>query len=139
MRFILSVMFERTVRFRTTVGVVLEQHNNCLANNNWWDVNTVYSSVINTIYSSSKWSQKNKWLQKNTLNPSLAFKPWRHNFESNYFSLILLVNTWRKYFGVNVLSNFYFRGNKYKSPEKKRKKPRWYGFVAQWEPSLNVC
>ena len=29
MRFILSVVFERTVKFRITVDVVLEEYNNC--------------------------------------------------------------------------------------------------------------
>ena len=33
MRFILSVVLERTVRFLTTLGVVLEEYNNCLPNN----------------------------------------------------------------------------------------------------------
>ena len=32
MRFILSVVLERTVRFLTTVHVVLEEFNNCLSN-----------------------------------------------------------------------------------------------------------
>ena len=33
MRFILSVVLEKTVRFLTTVDVVLEEYNNCLPNN----------------------------------------------------------------------------------------------------------
>ena len=33
MRFILSVVFDRTVRFLTTDDDVLEEYNNCLTNN----------------------------------------------------------------------------------------------------------
>ena len=38
MRFILSVVLERTVRFPTTVHVVLEEFNNCLSNKKWLGV-----------------------------------------------------------------------------------------------------
>ena len=41
MRFILSVVLERTVRFLTTVDVVLEEYNNCLPNNKWLGVKHV--------------------------------------------------------------------------------------------------
>ena len=71
MRFILPVVFERTVRFLTAVDVVLEQHNNCLLNNKWLSVKyvlLVFDSIgallmislalISTVCSSSKRSQK---------------------------------------------------------------------------------
>ena len=35
------VVLERTVRFLTTVDVVLEQYNNCLPNNKWLSVKYV--------------------------------------------------------------------------------------------------
>ena len=35
MRFILLEALERTVRFLTTVGIVLEGDNSCLSNNKW--------------------------------------------------------------------------------------------------------
>ena len=41
MRFILSVVLERVVRFLTTVDVVLEDYNNCLQNNKWSGVKHV--------------------------------------------------------------------------------------------------
>ena len=68
-------MLERTVKFQTTVDVVLEEYSNCLPNNKWsgvtcfdsiW-VNVCYvkgalliisSTSNNTVCSSSKWLQK---------------------------------------------------------------------------------
>ena len=41
MRFILSVVLERTVGFVATVDVVLEEYNNCLAINKWLSVKHV--------------------------------------------------------------------------------------------------
>ena len=41
MRFILSVVLKRTVRFVATVDVVLEEINNCLPNNKWFGVKHV--------------------------------------------------------------------------------------------------
>ena len=38
MWFILSVVLKRTVRFLTTVNVVLEEYNNGLSNNKWLGV-----------------------------------------------------------------------------------------------------
>ena len=38
MRFILSVVLERTVRLLTTVDVVLEEYINCLPNSKWLGV-----------------------------------------------------------------------------------------------------
>ena len=35
MRFMLSLVLERTVRFLTTVDVMLEEYNNCLITNDW--------------------------------------------------------------------------------------------------------
>ena len=80
MRFILPVVFERSVRFLTAVDVVLKQHNNCVLNNKWLSVKyvlIVFDSIgallmirltlISIVCSSSKRSQKkknNKWLQK---------------------------------------------------------------------------
>ena len=80
MRFILSVVLERTVTFLTTVDVVLEEYNNYLPNNKWLGfkhISIVFrytyikgallmisSTSNNTFCSSSKWFKKNKWLQK---------------------------------------------------------------------------
>ena len=41
MRFILSVVLERTVRFLPTVDVTLEQYNNCLWDNIWLSIKNV--------------------------------------------------------------------------------------------------
>ena len=41
MRFILSVVFDRTVRFLTTDDVVVEEYNNCPTNNKWLDIKHV--------------------------------------------------------------------------------------------------
>ena len=76
MRFILSIVLERTVGFLTTVNVVLEENSHCLQNNKWLCVKHV--SIVfgltyvngallmisatsnNTICISSNWLQKNK-------------------------------------------------------------------------------
>ena len=41
MRFILSVVLERAVRFLTIVDVVLKEYNNCVPNNRWLGVKHV--------------------------------------------------------------------------------------------------
>ena len=41
MRFLLSVVLERTVRFLTTIVVVLEEYNNCQPNSKWLSVKHV--------------------------------------------------------------------------------------------------
>ena len=75
MRFILSVVLERTVRFLTIViDVVLEEYNNCLSTNKWLAVKhvsrvfgqtyvngellAISSTSNNSVCSSSKWLQK---------------------------------------------------------------------------------
>ena len=81
MWFILSILFERTVRFVATVNVVLEGYNSCLPNNKWLGdkhVSLVFgytnfkgallmisSTLNNTISSSAKWLQN---------PPALRFK-----------------------------------------------------------------
>ena len=76
MRFILSVVLERTVRFLSIViDVVLEEYNNCLSTNKWLGIKhvsivfgqtyvngellTISSTSNNSVCSSSKWLQKN--------------------------------------------------------------------------------
>ena len=79
----LSVVLERTVRFLTTVDVVLEEYNNCLPNNKWLSVKHVsivfgqtyvngallmiISTSNNTVCSSSKWLQKKKHKKKQVI------------------------------------------------------------------------
>ena len=46
MRFILSVVLEKTVRFLTAVYAVLEEYNNCLPNNKWLDVKVKHVSIV---------------------------------------------------------------------------------------------
>ena len=76
---ILSAVLERMVRFLIT-GDVLKQYSNSLPNNKWLGVKYVLIvfgktyvkgellmislTSINTVCSSSKWLQKNKWLEK---------------------------------------------------------------------------
>ena len=80
MRFILSVMLERMVRFLTTVYVVLHEYSNCLPNNKWLGVKQVsivfgltyvkgallmiISTSNNTVCSSSEWLQRKEMIGK---------------------------------------------------------------------------
>ena len=120
MRFILSGVVERTVRFLTTVDVVLGKYNNCMPNNKWFGVKHVSivfgwtyvngallminSTSSNTVCSSSNWFQK-KRLQKEK-----GARPWRHPlnpplFKNSYTSRYLF---WSSLFAITVVFNLCF-------------------------------
>ena len=74
MRFILSVLLERTVRFVATVDAVLEKYNSCLSNNKWLGANHVSivfeSRDVEDVLQMISWTSNNAvsnssmWLQK---------------------------------------------------------------------------